>query len=208
MAGATEHARIEPLGGGVALDALYTPGASAAAVVAPPHPLYGGRMDNPVVTTICAGLARANVAALRFDWRGVGRSEGVATGDLRAASTDYAGALACLVGRHAGPYLGAGYSFGAATALAVAAQDPRLEQLVLVSPPVAMMPLDRFAGFERDVLVVVGDEDDIAPLDLVRAFVAALPRGRLEVVDGADHFFSFGGLDRVERLVADRLAPR
>jgi alpha/beta superfamily hydrolase len=202
MAGPAERLRIEPLAGGVALDAVYVPGPSAAAVVAPPHPLYGGRMDNPVVTEIVAGLGVARSASLRFDWRGVGRSEGTPSGDLDAACADYAAALAGLAARHPGPYLGTGYSFGAVTALAVASLDPHLARLVLVSPPVGMTPLDRFAGFDRDILVVVGGEDDLAPLDRVRASFAAMPRARIEIIDGADHFFALDGLDRIGPLVA------
>ena len=56
--------------------------ASGVAVVAPPHPLYGGTLHNPVVVGIAEGLLRAGVAPLAFNWRGIDGSEGMRTADL------------------------------------------------------------------------------------------------------------------------------
>lgn len=192
---------IELAEGGPSLRALYVDGPRGAAVVAPPHPLYGGRMVNPVVAEITRGLVDADLAALRFDWRGVDGGTGEASGDAAAAGADYAAALARLAALHAGPYLGAGYSFGAATALAVAKSEPRLARLVLVSPPATIMPADAFAGFVGTALVLVGDDDRFAPVERVRALVERSPHTRLVVFDGVDHFFATEGLDRIAREI-------
>jgi hypothetical protein len=158
-------------------------------------------MDHPVVGVLAEGLARAGVGSLRFDWRGAGRSEGAITGDPAAARADYGAAFAHLAALHPGPYIAAGYSFGAATALAVAAADARFVRLVLVGPPAGLLHRELLEAFAGDALVVVGDADHYAPLARVRPMVAPFPRVRLEVVERADHFFATGGLDRIAPVV-------
>src|ERR1700752_3812022 len=106
------------------------------ALVAPPHPLYGGSMTSPVVGEVAFGCQRAGCATLRFEWRGVGASAGRPSGDAADADADYAAALAHLADTVTGSLLAAGYSFGAAAALRVAHRHPRVRRLVLVAPPV------------------------------------------------------------------------
>lgn len=192
---------IDPDAGAPRLDARYAQGERAATVVAPPHPEMGGRMDHPVVGAIVAGFHAGGVATLRYDWRGAGRSAGSLTGEPSAARADYAAALDHLVGLHAGPYLAAGYSFGAATALAVAAADPRPTRLVLVGPPAGLLRPELLEAFAGDALVVVGDDDSYAPVPRVRSILAPHTRIQLEVIKNADHFFMTGGLERIAPLV-------
>jgi alpha/beta superfamily hydrolase len=191
-------------GSGLELEALLGSGERGAAVVAPPHPLYGGELSNPVVAAIAEGLARAGIAALRFNFRGVGRSAGTPSGRAADADADYAAALDGLSVRRAAPYLGAGYSFGAAAALRVAARDLRIARLVLVAPPLAMIDraaLDAFAG---PVTVLVGDEDAYAPLAQLERLLAGRDRLALHVLTGEDHFFGTGA-GRLSALVAEEL---
>jgi alpha/beta superfamily hydrolase len=188
----------------LALEALLDRGERGAAVVAPPHPLYGGELSNPVVAAIAEGLTRAGIAALRFNFRGVGGSGGTPSGRAADADADYAAALDALAARRAAPYLGAGYSFGAAAALRVAARDSRIARLVLVAPPLAMIDraaLDAFAG---PVTVLVGDEDAYAPLGQLERLVAGRARVALQVLPGEDHFFATGA-ERLTALVAEAL---
>ncbi|HEX4251442.1 MAG TPA: alpha/beta family hydrolase, partial [Pseudonocardia sp.] len=129
-------------------------------------------------------------------------SEGQPTDDLTAAVDDYSGALEALASRVPGPYLAAGYSFGARTALAVAAAEPRVRGAVLIAPPVAMVGPDDLAAYPGPLLVIVGDGDAYAPLDQLRAWLATRPDAVLEVVTGADHFFGGTGTAAITALVA------
>jgi hypothetical protein len=177
-----------------------------AAVVAPPHPLYGGTLDNPVVTNALQALARANHVTLAFNWRGVEQSEGRATEELAAAVADYRAALEHALTLGAAPAVCAGYSFGAGTALLAARDDARVSSLVLVAPPVGMLRAEDLVAFAGRVLVVVGDDDEYAPLSELQAILAARADLTLEVIRGADHFFHYGGLTEIEPRIAAFLA--
>ncbi|UCE87800.1 MAG: alpha/beta hydrolase, partial [Deltaproteobacteria bacterium] len=112
---------------GIALEGLYIgsrgagPGTGDAAVIAPPHPLYGGSMDSPVVNELAYACAKAGLASLRFNWRGVGASAGETCADPAAADADYDAAIRHLAETHSGSIVACGYSFGAAAALRAAA---------------------------------------------------------------------------------------
>jgi uncharacterized protein len=193
----------EPQGtAAVVLEARYVPGSAGAAVVAPPHPLYGGTIDNPVVAATLAGFQEASLATLAFNYRGVERSDGVASDSIEAAVGDYSAALVELASRTPGPYFAAGYSFGAGSALLAVRDDPRVAGLVLVAPPVGMLHAEDLRVFQGAVLVVVGDADDYAPLGELTEILKARPSAKLVVLPGADHFFHFGGLAEISQLVA------
>lgn len=160
-----------------------------AAAVLHPHPLYGGDMDNHVVLALRATLAEAGATTLRFNFRGVGRSEGVHDNG-RGECDDARAAIRSLRGiRPNCGILLAGYSFGASVAGAVAATET-LTGLVLVSPPVAAGPLPGLPG-GVGTLLVTGDCDDIAPADAVLALGG--PRRRVAIVEGANHAWWPGG---------------
>lgn len=200
MARREERAVTIPLADGVAglaLDALYVapdPGVEepGGAVIAPPHPLYGGSMDSPVVAELSWALAKSGLATLRFDWRGVGASAGTPSGDLADATADYTGALAQLGESVSGKLVAAGYSFGAAAAARVAATQPRVRKLLLVAPPPAMLDRAALAARSLDVLILTGERDTIAPPAALEAIAKELPRARFVQIDEADHFFGAG----------------
>jgi len=182
--------------GGLVLEGIYVAGAGdpdgdAGAVIAPPHPLYGGSMDSPVVAEIAHACARAGLATLRFNWRGVGASAGTPSGDARHADLDYAAALEHLAATVPGTLSVCGYSFGAAAALRSAALSPRVRHAILVAPPPSLLGAADLAAVRR-ALVITGEEDGIAPPELLRALVAGAPDALLEVVPEADHFFGSG----------------
>jgi alpha/beta superfamily hydrolase len=102
--------------------------------------MYGGEMNNHVVTTVCETLADAGATTLRFNFRGAGRSEGEFDGG-KGELDDAAAAVASVRALQPGaPLVLAGYSFGAAIAARLAS-DVNPAALVLISPPVGMMGL-------------------------------------------------------------------
>jgi alpha/beta superfamily hydrolase len=195
-----------PLGdAGQALEGLFVAGADAGgAVIAPPHPLFGGSMDSPVTNELAHACGVTGLASLRFNWRGVGASAGRASGDNAAADEDYRAALEQLAETVEGPLVACGYSFGAATAVRIAASERRVRQLVLVAPPVELLDLAALSEFPGRSLLVTGSNDPYAPPTAWAEQLAALPRTRLEIVPEADHFFQ-QGLTEVGRTAVDFL---
>lgn len=208
MARREERAVTIPAGDaaeGLALDALYvapdpTLEDAGGAVIAPPHPLYGGSMDSPVVAELSWALSRGGLATLRFDWRGVGASAGRPSGDAEDARADYAAALDQLAESVSGRLVAAGYSFGAAAAVRASAQTPRVRALVLVAPPPSMLDRTLLAARPLDVWIVAGERDGIAPAAELDSIARELPRARVVTIAQADHFFG-AGLGELGRTV-------
>ena len=191
---------------GSALEGLYIAGRddeAVAVVVAAPHPLYGGSMETPVVNEIAYAAREAGLASLRFNWRGVGASAGRPSGDAEDAVADYRAALDYLLATVPGPVCAAGYSFGAACAVRMAAAEPWIRRLLLVAPPPAFLDRDALVAFGGAVTVIVGSEDSLAPASALAAMVETLPRGRFHEIAGADHFFGIGlaEIGRISREV-------
>lgn len=173
-----------------------------AVVVCHPHPLYGGDMHNHVVVAICRALAERGLAALRFNFRGVGASQGSFGGGV-GEQEDVRAALDALVGAVLGPLGLAGYSFGAVVAAAVAPSDERVAALALIAPPPQNLAKDALARWPRPKLLATGEEDAIAPPERLREVVDGLCEPReLLTFPGADHFW-LGQSEELARAVAD-----
>lgn len=161
---------------------------AAVAVVCHPHPLEQGTMQNKVTTTLARAFAHLGAVAVRFNFRGVGRSAGTHA-DGRGERDDVLAVARWCRQRWPGlgVYLG-GFSFGAAVALdAAAAVDPC--GLVTVAPPVARLPAD-FAAPHCPWLLVHGAVDDVVPAAPVVAWAEALPTPpKVVLLDGVGHFF-------------------
>jgi alpha/beta superfamily hydrolase len=193
--------------GSLALEGIFLAGDGPDAggvVIAAPHPLYGGSMESPVVNEIAYACGKAGLASLCFNWRGVGASGGEPSGETGEADADYAAATLHLAETVSGPLVAAGYSFGAAAALRVGAQHPRVRRLLLVSPPPPLLAVEALEGFHGDVLMLTGEHDGIAPPRALEDLAASLPRATLHVAADADHFF-MAGLGEIARAVGDWL---
>ena len=161
-------------------------------VICHPHPRYGGDMHNNVVLGMTKRLTRDGFAVLRFNFRGVGDSEG--TFDWGGGETDDADAALETLSLHDevdGSRIGiAGYSFGAAVAIQSATDSTMAHAVAAIACPAPQFRA--FSGMEllQPKLFVLGDHDHNFPVDqfrfLCRRF--ADPR-QSEVVSGADHFF-------------------
>lgn len=180
-----------------------------AAVICHPHSLYGGSMDVPLVVGIARTLAKRGVIALRFNFRGVGRSEG-GFGEGVAELDDVAGAVDFLVQEESvdrGRLYLVGYSFGAWVGLHHAEHDPRICGMVAIGLPMWQLEGGFLSSYARPKLFIVGENDSVCPPDTLRRFAEdlLLPK-EVRVLRGADHFL-IGREKEVAEAVADFLWP-
>jgi len=192
----SQHFFIDGPSGRLEAAAALTSGeCRGIALVAHPHPLYGGTMDNKVVTTLAKTFSRLGLAAFRLNFRGVGQSEGEfdqgigETGDMLALADHARRELGNL------PIVLAGFSFGGYVQTRVL---ERLEarRLVLVAPAVKRFEV---GAVPTDTLVIHGELDEVVPLADV--FDWARPQNLpLTVVPGAGHFFH-GQLNLLAKIV-------
>jgi alpha/beta superfamily hydrolase len=174
------------------------------AVFAHPHPLHGGTMHNKVVYRAAQALARSGYDTLRFNFRGVGLSEGrydAGPGEIE----DYRAALDEAERTGGPPIVAGGFSFGSAVGLKAAARDARLEAFIALGLPVAtesgrLVPLP-----PADVpsLFVVGEHDTFGPPAELERFLAG--SHRMVVIPGTDHFFD-GQLELLFETIVGFLA--
>lgn len=180
-------------------------GPDAAVVLTHPHPLYGGEMDNPVVTTLAWVYQRLGYSTLRFNFRGVGMSGGD-YGDGIGEQDDARAAAAYLSGLGKTVTDLAGYSFGAWVNLGLDPPLATVRRQVLVAPPVLFLDFAPVAAPLAELAVIVGDRDTMAPLATLRALLPHWhPTARLCIVAGADHFFG-AALDRLTAQIEAVLA--
>jgi alpha/beta superfamily hydrolase len=164
----------------------------AAVVFAHPLPSQGGTMHTKAVFQGAKGLARIGCAVLRFNFRGVGLSEGTfdqGPGELG----DYRAALDFMAVRYPGvPLWAAGFSFGAWVALETGAADPRVTVLIGVAPPVnrESYMFTNTLDSTKPKFLIQGSLDELCPLKEMWAFYAKLKEPKeLVVIDGANHLF-------------------
>ena len=188
---------------------LANPGGNApAAVVCHPHPLYGGSMFNNVVDAILAAMWQAGYATLRFNFRGVGASEGEHGGGPGEVD-DAVAAMAFLLAqpgvRKEGAVM-AGYSFGAMVAVSAGYARAEIARIVAVAMPLAMAETHIPAGASKPILLVSGDRDSYSPVAGLQALKSKIgDSARLEIIAGADHFF-VGCEAELSRAIAAALA--
>src|SRR5215471_9497146 len=190
------------------LEGRYQQGKPANAPIAlmlHPHPQHGGTMNNKVIYTLYHGFARRGFSVLRFNFRGVGRSQGRfdrGEGEL----SDAAAALDWLqsYNPNASQCWIAGFSFGAWIGMQLLMRRPEISGFVSVAPPANLYDFSFLAPCPSSGLVLQGDSDDIVPQESVNKLVHKLSHQRdiqidYRIVEGANHFFH----DRIEQLGAE-----
>ncbi len=175
-----------------------------------PHPQHGGTMNNKIVYILYHIFVRRGYSALRFNFRGVGRSEGVfdrGEGELSdaASALDWMqgynpNARACWVG---------GFSFGAWIGMQLLMRRPEISGFLSISPPANMYDFTFLAPCPASGLMVQGLEDDVVPEPSVSQLVERLAKQKEVVIDyrtvpGANHFYQ-DKLDELEGHVSGYL---
>jgi alpha/beta superfamily hydrolase len=184
-----------------------------AAAVCHPHPLFGGTMHNKVVYQTAKTLHRFGLPVLRFNFRGVGLSEGKHD-EGRGEEEDVSAARDFLAGEYSGaPLLLAGFSFGSWVGLRAGCKDRRVSNLIGLGLPVGALVGDRGFSYlnacNKLKLLVNGEFDQYGPPRDLKALIeksppAAKERTSVEIISGADHFFA-GHLPELDRTIAEWL---
>jgi alpha/beta superfamily hydrolase len=157
-------------------------------VVCHPHPVYGGALTNKVVHTVARALNELGIATIRFNFRGVGASEG----QFDEANGETDDALTVVeYGRSRFPGAAlwlAGFSFGGGVAIRAASRTPT-QQLIAVAPAVRLVNVSE-ARPQCPIFVVQGDADDTVAPDSVLNWAASLnPSAKVALIAGVEHFF-------------------
>jgi alpha/beta superfamily hydrolase len=175
------------------------------AVILHPHPQFGGTMNNQIVYNMYYAFAERGFSVLRFNFRGVGRSQGSfdhGQGELSDAASaldwvqsNMPEARACWI---------AGISFGAWIGMQLLMRRPEIEGFISIAPPANRFDFSFLAPCPSSGLFVHGDQDRVAPLKEVMALIEKLKtqRGILiehAVIEGANHFFE----NRIEPLIEE-----
>jgi alpha/beta superfamily hydrolase len=179
----------------------------AVAILGHPHPLHGGTMHTKALYQTAKAMARAGAAAIRFNFRGVGLSQGAfdaGVGELE----DFRAIVALARERYPDlPVWAAGMSFGSWIAMAVGATHPDVSVLVAVAPPVDRYDFSALTTCPKPKFIVHGEDDELIPAKEVRRFYAPLPEPKeLVMIEHANHLFEGKTAlvgDAVEGLLAD-----
>ena len=173
-------------------------------VITHPHPLYGGTMHNNVVKGIVRAYREKGYSTLRFNFRGVERSEGEHDNGV-GEQEDVRSALKVLVDLGIANIDLAGYSFGAWVNAMGLGTFERVDRMIMVSPPVGLLDFDALASNRKVRLVIAGSLDDIAPVNAIEEKMPIWNTdATLHVIDGADHFYQ-GKIDDMEAIIKNFL---
>lgn len=202
------------------LEGRYHPQAkfdAPIALILHPHPTYGGTMNNKVVYNLYYCFHRMGFAVLRFNFRGVGRSQGRpeahedGVGELAdsAASLDFLqshnpNSKQCWV---------AGFSFGAWIGMQLLMRRPEIKGFVSVAPPANQFDFTFLAPCPSSGIIINGLDDEIVPPDKVQELVTKLQSQKgIEIahhpVESTGHFFNGSGIDELQQTVVSYVSAR
>ena len=168
------------------------------ALILHPHPKFGGTMNNPVTYALHYAFRDLGFTVMRFNFRGVGRSQGEfdqGIGELSdaASALDYLQAM----NQNASACWVAGFSFGAWISMQLLMRRPEISGFISVAPPANMYDFSFLAPCPSSGLIINGDADRIVPMDEVEKLAAKLKAQKgititHTKVEGANHFFEKG----------------
>jgi alpha/beta superfamily hydrolase len=190
----------------VATPGMATPGVTTPAhyaVICHPHPVYGGTMDNKVVTTVARALHECSIPTVRFNFRGVGQSRGVFDQGI-GETADAAAVVSYAAARWAGRALVvAGFSFGGYVGLRLA-QQTAADKLIAIAP--AVQYFEPGTGAPRCPWTIIqGDADDVVDPEAVIGWASVLsPTPSVVMLPGVGHFFH-GRLRELRDAVIDAI---
>ena len=174
------------------LEALYRElqDPAGVAVVCHPHPLGGGTLHNKVVFRAARGLEAANVATLRFNFRGAGLSGGKHD-EGEGEQDDVTAAIEWVKKKHPGKKLFVGgFSFGAWVSSRVACELPEVDAIFLIGTPVNKYDFGYLRHCERPMLFIHGTQDEHGDAHKLEKVVEGVRNAESVIVTGADHFFT------------------
>lgn len=190
------------------IEGRYQPARSRTApiaIVLHPHPQFGGTMNNQIVYNLFYMFAKRGFSVLRFNFRGVGRSQGMfdhGQGELSdaASALDWAQSMTpeartCWI---------AGFSFGAWIGMQLLMRRPEIEGFMSIAPPANLYDFSFLAPCPSSGLIVHGDKDAVVPLKDVEGLIEKLKTQKgiiieKQVIPGANHFFEKNVDDLMER---------
>lgn len=181
-------------------------GPRAVAVFGHPHPLHGGTMHTKALYRAAKSMPRIGVAALRFNFRGVGGSAG--TFDAGPGEKeDFKAAISFMSERYPDvPVWAAGMSFGSWIAMTAGAEDARVSLLLGIAPPVDRYDFDALRTCTLPKFIIHGEADELISIKEVRKFYAQIPEPKeLVTIEDANHLFE-GKTSLVGEAVEDLLA--
>lgn len=178
----------------------------AVAVLGHPHPLHGGTMHTKALYQAAKAMPRIGVAALRFNFRGVGRSGGVFDAGP-GEREDFLAAVSFVSERFPDiPIWAAGMSFGSWIAMTAGAANPRVSLLLGIAPPVDRYDFDALRTCTLPKFIIHGESDELISIKEIRKFYAQLPEPKeLVTIEDANHLFE-GKTSLVGEAVEDLLA--
>ena len=185
------------------------PGAPIALILHP-HPQFGGTMNNKVVYSMYKSFVKRGFSTLRFNFRGVGRSQSTfdnGQGEMSdaASALDWMqahnpNASSCWIG---------GFSFGAWISMQLMMRRPEINGFISVAPPASQHDFSFLAPCPASGILIHGDRDEIVPVDSVDKLAAKLKSQKnitidYEIVKGCDHFFG-DHMAQLNKIVDDYL---
>lgn len=173
-------------------------------VITHPHPLYGGEMYNFIVEAIVNAYQKKGYSTLRFNFRGVGKSQGNQE-DSQGNQEDVKAAISYMSNAGIKNVNLAGYSYGAWVNAHIDCEQAGIGHMAMVSPPVNFLKFDNVSSIPCLKLAVCGDKDEFASEELVKQMTAEWnPEAKIEIIPNTDHFYGLS-LRALEIILEDFL---